>query len=113
MIPQKIEMLQKELDVAVKSLSKTGFNYAKAYEDYRIKLAKKLVELKEGGMPVTIAYDIARGDEEVAQAKFTEIASEAVYKANLEAINSIKLNIKVLINQYDKEWGQAGNNNID
>ena len=64
-------------------------------------------EKKANGMPVTIAYDIARGRKEVADAKFEELSTEAIYKANLENINALKLRIKVLENQYDKEWGNT------
>ena len=55
-----------------------------------------------------IAYDIARGNEDVANAKFGELSTEAIYRANLENIQAIKLQIKILQNQYDKEWGMAG-----
>ena len=87
------------------SLIKTGKDYAKAYTDYRVALAKELVRLKDDGMAVTIAYDVARGKPEIAKLKFNEIANEAVYKANLESINAVKLQIKIIQNQIDKEWG--------
>ena len=37
--------------------------------------------------------------------KFEEISKEAIYKANLESINALKLEIKIIQNQIDKEWG--------
>ena len=93
------------MSLSIKSLIKTGKNYAKAYTDYRVALAKELIRLKDDGMAVTIAYDVARGKPEIAKLKFNEIANEAVYKANLESINAIKLQIKIIQNQIDKEWG--------
>ena len=93
------------MSLSIKSLIKTGKDYAKAYTDYRIALAKELVRLKDDGMAVTIAYDVARGKPEIAKLKFNEIANEAVYKANLESINAVKLQIKIIQNQIDKEWG--------
>lgn len=104
----EIQDLRKELNTKIQELAGTGCNYATSYKDYRIKLAKELLRLKAEGMPVTIAYDIARGNEDVAEAKFNELSTEAVYKANLESINAIKLQIKILENQYQKEWGQGG-----
>ncbi|MBQ7139949.1 MAG: hypothetical protein IJO32_00420 [Bacilli bacterium] len=98
---------QKELDICIKSLRKTGNDYAEAYTNYRIKLSQELVKLRDEGMPVTIAYDVARGKQEIAKAKFNEISKEAIYKANLESINAIKLQIKILDNQLEKEWGNA------
>ena len=101
----ELNSLSNKLSLSIKSLIKTGKYYAKAYTDYRIALAKELVRLKDDGMAVTIAYDVARGKPEIAKLKFNEIATEAIYKANLEAINSTKLQIKIIQNQIDKEWG--------
>ena len=101
----ELNSLSNKLSLSIKSLIRTGKDYAKAYTDYRIALAKELVRLKDDGMAVTIAYDVARGKPEIAKLKFNEIANEAVYKANLEAINSTKLQIKIIQNQIDKEWG--------
>ena len=94
----------KELDVAIKSLRKTGSEYAKAYTDYRVALAKELVRLKNEGYAITLAGDIARGNPDIAKLKFKEISTEAIYKANLESINAIKLALKIIDGQIDREW---------
>lgn len=94
-----------ELDVAVKSLRNTGKDYAEAYTNYRVELAKELMRLKSEGYAITLAGDIARGKREIAQLKFKEITTEAIYKANLESINAIKLQIKLLDAQINREWG--------
>lgn len=106
-IYNEIQQKSKELQNSVTNLSQTGKKYAEAYRTYRILLSKELLRLKNDGMPVTIAYDIARGNEGVANAKFDELATEAIYRANLESIQTIKLQIKILQNQYDKEWGNT------
>ena len=46
------------------------------------------------------------GIPSVAEARFKRDVAEAVYKANLEAINSIKLQMRLLENQLQREWGQ-------
>ena len=97
-------MKQKELDVAIKSLRKTGQDYAKAYTDYRVALAKELLILKNEGYAITLAGDIARGKPEIAHLKFEEISKEAIYIANKESINATKLQIRVLENQIQREW---------
>ena len=94
----------KELDVAIKSLRKTGSDYARAYTDYRVALAKELVRLKNEGYAITLAGDIARGNPDIAKLKFKEISTEAIYKANLENINAIKLALKIIDGQIDREW---------
>lgn len=95
----------KMLDACIRELSKTGREYAKAYTDYRVALAKELLKLKDEGYAITLAGDIARGKPEIARLKFEEISKEAIYKANIESINAIKLTIKVLQEQANKEWG--------
>ena len=94
-----------ELDIAVKSLRNTGKDYAEAYTNYRMELAKELMRLKEEGYAITLAGDIARGKRDIAMLKFKEISTEAIYKANLESINAIKLQIKLLDAQINREWG--------
>ncbi len=101
-LEDKIEYLEK----SIKTLRKTGEEYAKAYTDYRIALAEELLKLKNEGMAVTIAYDIARGKREIAKLKYDEICKEAIYKANQEAINSIKLQMRIIENQIGREYNQ-------
>ena len=104
-LTNELNNLIKKLDISVKSLRNTGSDYAKAYTDYRVALAKELMILKEEGYAITLAGDIARGKPEIARLKFKEISTEAIYKANQEAINSTKLQIKIIQEQINKEWG--------
>ena len=76
----------------------------KAYTDYRMALAKELLILKDEGYAISLAGDIARGKREIAHLKFEEISKEAIYKANQESINVLKLQIKILSTQLDKEY---------
>ena len=103
-LTNELNNLIKKLDISVKSLRNTGSDYAKAYTDYRVALAKELMILKEEGYAITLAGDIARGKPEIARLKFKEISSEAIYKANQEAINSTKLQIKIIQEQINKEY---------
>ena len=99
--------LKKLNDLLTKALEEykvRGKAYAKAYKDYRMLLSKELLKLKAGGMPVTIAYDIARGTEHVANAKEQEIITECLYKSCQEAINTYKLQIKIIKENIDKEY---------
>ena len=47
---------------------------------------------------------VCYGIPSVAEARFKRDVAEAVYKANQEAINSIKLQIRILNDQLDREW---------
>ena len=100
------EMMQKskELDNAIVQLRITGSEYAKAHSQYRMELAKELLILKAEGYAITLAGDIARGKPDIAELKEKELTTEAIYKATMESINALKLQIKILQNQIDKEW---------
>lgn len=100
------ELMQKskELDVSIKSLRKTSQEYAEAYTNYRVELAKELLKLKDEGYAITLAGDIARGKPSIAKLKFEEICKDGIYKANLESINAIKLQIKLLNEQLAREF---------
>ena len=103
----QINDLCKQLDISIKALRKTGSDYAEAYSSYRIALAQELLKLKDEGMAITLAGDIARGKPEIAKLKFDEIAKEAIYKANQETINAIKLELRLLESQINREWSNT------
>lgn len=99
----QMKELNELLTAALKEYKKRGIDYAKSYSNYRKLVAQELLRLKADGMPVTIAYDIARGKEDVAQAKENEIIAECLYNSCKEAINTYKLQIKILQEQINKE----------
>lgn len=102
---KKLEELNNLLTSALGEYKKRGYEYATAYKNYRVAVATKLLELRANDMPVTIAYDIARGDEKVAELKRQEIIAESLYKSCQEAINTYKLQIKILQSQINTEYG--------
>ena len=101
---QKMQELNTYLTTALAEYKKRGIDYAKAYKNYRVLLSQELLKLKAEGMPVTIAYDIARGTEQVANAKEQEIITECLYKSCQEAINTYKLQIKILQENINKDY---------
>ena len=101
---QEIQRLNALLDKAISELKERGRSYANAYKTYRMLLAKELLRLRDEGVPVTIAYDIARGDEKIAEAKEQEIITESLYKSCQEAINVYKLQIKIVQEQINREY---------
>lgn len=92
------------LTKALEQYKQRGREYAKAYRDYRVLLAQELLKLKADGMPVTLAADIARGKDEIAEAKQNEIVTESLYKSCQEAINVYKMQMKILQEQITKEY---------
>lgn len=103
----RLEELNALLTDALKLYKKRGREYADAYKNYRVAVAKELLRLRAEEMPVTIAYDIARGNEEVAELKRQEIIAESLYKSCQEAINTYKLQIKILNAQIQTEFNNG------
>lgn len=101
----EMQALTKKLNTAVLSLRKTGTEFAEAERTYKILFRQEALKLRDGGMPVTLIDKIVYGIPEVADARFERDVAEASYKANLEAINVFKLQVRILDNQIAREWG--------
>ena len=103
---EKMGGLTHLLDEAVKQFGKRGETYAGAKCEYQVELAKKMLELRAQGHPVTIVPELARVDERIAKLRFQKDVAEAVYKSAQEAIQSYKLQIRILDAQIEREWGK-------
>lgn len=103
----EIEQKIKELGISVKALRKTGTEFATAERDYKKKLREEALKLKADGMAVTLIDKVVYGVPEVAELRFKRDVCEAVYQANQESINVLKLNIRIIESQLNREWGQA------
>ena len=98
---------QAKLDVALGLLKTRGKSYAEAERDYTIALRTEIMRLREEGNPVTIILQLAKGKPEVANLRTQRTIAETLYKSALEAINVLKLKIRIMENQYDKEWNNT------
>ena len=91
--------------VAGLRLRKTGTEYAEAERAYKVCLREHALRCRsEEDMPVTLIQQTVYGIKEVAEKRFIRDVAEAVYKANQEAINSIKLQIRIIENQLQREY---------
>lgn len=97
------------MEQAVKMLRKTGKEYAESERDYKILLRQEALKLRDSGMAVGMIDKVIYGVPAVAEARFKRDCAEAIYNANQESINTTKLTIRILMNQYDKEWSNASN----
>lgn len=93
------------LDYSVKELRKSGTNYAEKERDYKILLRTEVLKLRDEGVAVGVIDKICFGIPSVAAARFERDCAETIYKANLEAINSLKLQMRLIENQISREWG--------
>lgn len=105
----ELQLKTKQLDASVKMLRKTGTAYAQAERDYKVLLRSECLKLRDEGMAVGMIDKTCYGIPSVAEARFKRDVAEAVYKANLESINSVKLQMRLLENQIGREWSTPGN----
>ena len=96
-----------KLNVSIKELRKSGSEFASAEREYKIKLREACLQLRKEGMAVGMIDKVCYGIPAVADARFQRDIAETKYKANLEAINVFKLNIKIIQNQIDKEFSNG------
>lgn len=96
-----------ELSTYITLLSKYGQELAKAEMNYKIKLSETALRLRDSKMAVTLIDKVIYGIKEVAELRFMRDSAEVMYQVALEKINTTKLQIRILQNQVDKEWGQA------
>ena len=92
------------LETALKECKTRGNAAAETEKVYRVALAKKILELREGGYPATLIGDIARGDETVANLKFERDSAQVVYDNAQDALLVYRKQIEVLRDQIEREW---------
>lgn len=94
-----------QLTPAIKKLGDYGRELAEAERNYKIKLRQEALKLRaEKNMPVTLIAKVIYGIEEVADLRFKRDIADTMHKTALEGINALKLQIRVLQGQIDKEW---------
>lgn len=101
-----IELQQKtaQLDMSIKVLKQNGTALAEAEKNYKVLLRSECLKLRDEGMAVGMIDKVCYGIPSVAEARFKRDVAEAVYKANQEAINSLKLQMRLIESQLQREW---------
>ena len=106
----ELQTKQSQLNVSIKKLRETGSNYAKAERDYKILLRQEVLKLRDEGQAIGVISLICYGIPSVAKARFERDVAETIYKANQEAINTLKLEIRLIESQLSREWNNTTNN---
>ena len=101
----ELQNLTKQLTNSLKQLRTNGIKLAEAEKEYKIAVNKKALLLRSEDMPVTLINQVIYGYEDIAQLRFLRDSADVVYKANLEAINTLKLQIRIIENQIKREYG--------
>lgn len=103
--------LTERLNNSVKKLREYGIELAETEKDYKITLRQEALKLRQKkGMPVTLISQIIYGVPEVADKRFKRDVAETMYNTAQENINSIKLQLRILESQIQREWGVNNGN---
>ncbi len=102
----ELEQKRKLLDKAINDLATNGYDLAAKERDYKIAINKKALELRAEDTPVTLINTIIYGYEDIAKLRFERDIAQVKYNSNLEYINTIKLQIRILENQLSREYGR-------
>lgn len=104
---EQVEDKQKMLDKAINELATNGYELAEKEKIYKTELCKKALELRSQDMPVTLINQIIYGYEEIPQLRFERDTAKVKYEANQEYINTVKLRIRILEGQLNREWNNT------
>ena len=92
------------LDKCIKQLRQTGTAYAEAERDYKVLLRTEAMKLRDEGMAIGMIDKVIYGIPSVAEKRFQRDIASTIYEANKEAIQSIKLQMRLIDNQIQREW---------
>lgn len=102
---EELQTKRDQLDASIKQLRKNGTEYAKNERDYKVLLRTECLRLREEGMAIGLIELTVYGIPSVAEARFKRDIAKVVYDANQDAIQSIKLQMRLIESQIQREWG--------
>ena len=102
-----LQDLNKELSASIKMLRQNGNELAKAENQYQIIKAQNVLRMKDAGSTMTEIQLSVKGQKEVAEAMLKRDIAKVMYEANQEHINTVKLQMRVIDSQINREWNNG------
>lgn len=102
---EDIQKLREKLNTSIIKLRDYGKELAEAERDYKVALRQEALKLKADGMAVTLINQIVYGVPEIAKKRCDRDIAQTMYTVAQENINSIKLQMRILEGQVNREWG--------
>ncbi len=93
-VTTEIREAARDLRKAVDDIHAAAKKKAETERDYRVKLAREIMTLREQGLQVSVINDVARGN--CADSKYNRDLAEVTYRATLEAIESQRAQLSAL-----------------
>lgn len=93
-ISQMIMQTSQRIDKATREIYKMAKEKAHTEFEYRQALAEEITRLKAEGMPVSVLYDIAKGN--VADKLLERDLAEGLYKSSIESMRALQAELSGL-----------------
>lgn len=100
----ELQAKTKQLEKAVAELRTNGTELAKAERDYKVLLRQECLKLRDEGMAIGMIDKVCYGIPSVAEARFKRDVAQTTYDANQDFINSIKLQLRLLESQIQRDY---------
>lgn len=100
----ELQAKTRQLEKSIKALRQNGIEFAQAEKEYKILLRQEVLKLRDGGLAVGLIEKVCYGIPSVAEARFKRDVCRTTYEANQDAINGLKLQMRLLDSQISREW---------
>ena len=109
-LQQQRQQLEEQLMKEIKSFKESGVQYAKNESEYRKALRIEILQERAKGTPATIMSDVCRGKQDIAELKLNRDCSKTIHEASKEAIQVIKLRLRIVEEEINRQWNSGGRN---
>lgn len=103
---EEIIVIERQLNEALSTFRENGIKYCEAERNYQMAKSKEIMRLKSEGYPITLIPQVVKGIEHIAELDLIRNIAEVVYKANQEALNVKKLELRVKEGEINREYGR-------
>lgn len=96
--------LRANLDEALLHHRLSGVQLSANEQAYKVAAAELTLRLRAQGLPVTIIDTLVKGDPYVSDLRFKRDCSKVLHDNAQEEINAIKLSMRIVEAQMNREW---------
>lgn len=94
------------MKAASSELKERGIAKAKAEAEYQAVKNRRVLELKAEGCSASLIQMLIKGDAEVNKKLFERDCADVLYESAKEALQTYKLDARLLEAQISREWNQ-------
>jgi hypothetical protein len=104
---EEMNRIRQEMRKSMQMLRKHGEDLAVKERDYQVIKAQTWRKLKAEGWTSTDLNATIKGQPKVSDAMFERDNARVMYEANLEHINVVKRDLRILEDQIAREWSNG------